>query len=324
MSSPPPPPPRRARPDAGAQSPADASAGAPAPPPRRRDPDPHATAPAAPAAAVAAEPTAPVSPQSGPTRAERRTGSNGDDGATGGRRRGLVIAGVVAAVLIVGVGAAFALGAFSGGDDGGGGEEAAPKATNNVDLQQGEVTVYWPGLGPQNPTPPELPDQVMTAIGEYVDNGIVAGLRSGKVKDADLSSAFDEAALARLKSDDRGVVLDEGLPKAEGPLRVESNPTAIAVLNDAQGTSQVATATVGFAIRAKGPKGPYTIKRTGQLEFTPDATGVWKITGWDLDIERSGSGLPVALQTPTTAPPPTAPGTPTTVAAGPTTTAGTQ
>ncbi len=273
---------------------------------------------------MAAEPTAPVSPPSGPTRSERQAASNGDDGSSGGRRRGLVVAGVIAAVLIVGAGAAFALGAFSSGDDGGGGEEAAPEATTNVDLKQGEVIVYWPGLGPQPTNPADLPDQVMTAIGEYVDNGIVAGLRSGKVKDADLSSAFDEAALARLQTDDRPVVLDEGLPKAEGALRIESNPTNISVLSDAQATSQVATATVGFAIRATGPKGPYTIKRTGQLEFTPDATGVWKITGWDLDIERSGSGLPVALQTPTTAPPPTAPGTPTTVAAGPTTTAGTQ
>ena len=272
---------------------------------------------------MAAEPTAPVSPQPGATRSERRAGANGDDGAGGGRRRGLVIAGVVAAVLIVGVGAAFALGAFSGGDDGG--EKAAPEATTNVDLQQGDVIVYWPGLGPQPVNPADLPDQVMGAIGEYVDNGIVAGLRTGKVKDGDLSGAFDDAALAPLKGDDRGVVLDEGLPKAEGALRIESNPTAISVINDAQGTSQVATATVGFAIRARGPKGPYTIKRTGQVELTPDASGVWKITGWDLNIERSGSGLPVALQTPTTAPPATAPGTPTTtVAAGPTTTAGTQ
>jgi len=273
---------------------------------------------------MAAEPTAPVSPQSGPTRSERRAAPSGDDGSTGGRRRGLVIAGVIAAVLIVGAGAAFALGAFSGGDDGGGGEQAAPKTSNNVDLQQGEVIVYWPGFGPQPTNAAVLPDQVMSAIGEYVDNGIVAGLRTGKVNDADLSSAFDEAALAQLKGDDRPVVLDEGLPKAEGALNIESTPTNIAVLSDAQATSQVATATVSFAISAKGPKGPYTINRTGQLEFTPDATGVWKITGWDLDIERSGSGLPVALQTPTTAPPPTAPGTPTTVATGPTTTAGTQ
>ena len=86
---------------------------------------------------MAAEPTAPVSQPSGPTRAERQSASNGDDGSKGGRR-GLVIAGVIAAVLIVGAGAAFALGAFSGGDDGGGGEQAAPEATTNVDLQQGD------------------------------------------------------------------------------------------------------------------------------------------------------------------------------------------
>jgi hypothetical protein len=274
---------------------------------------------------MAAEPTAPVSPQSGPTRSERRAAPSADDGSTGGRRRGLVIAGVIAAALIVGAGAAFALGAFSGGDDGGGGEQAAPKTSNNVDLQDGQVQVYWPGLGYGVQPAPELLDRIHSVIGEYVDNGTVAGLRTGKVKDADLTDAFDEAALARLKGDDRGVLLDEGLPKAVGKLSITSNqPTNIFVLNDAQGASQVASVVLDLTIHVKADKGAYDIVRTGQLELAPDATGTWKITGWDVNVQRTGAGLPVAQQTPTSAPPPTAPGTPTTVAAGPTTTAGTQ
>jgi hypothetical protein len=236
-----------------------------------------------------------------------------------------VVAGVIAVVLVVGIGAAFALGVFSsGGDDG---EEAvAPKVSNNVELQEGQVEVYWPGFGPGgNVAAPELPARIHTVIGEYVDHGIVAGLRTGKVKDADLADAFDEAALARLKGDDRGVLLDEGLPKATGKLTITSNqPTNIFVLNDAQGASQVASVVLDLTIHVKAGKGVYDIVRTGQLELAPDATGTWKITGWDIDIQRSGAGLPAAQQTPTSAPPAIEPGTPTTVAAGPTTTAGTQ
>ena len=263
----------------------------------------------------------------GPTRAGTGNAEpSGDDGSRGGRPRRPCDRGVVAAVLIVGAGAAFALGAFSGGDDGGS-EEAAPKISNNVDLQDGT----GPGVLAGGSVPmartcrPELTERIHTVIGEYVDNGIVAGLRSGKVKDADLTDAFDEAALARLKGDDRGVLLDEGLPKATGKLSITSNqPTNIFVLNDGQGVLQVASVVLDLTIHVTAEKGTYDIVRTGQLELTPDATRAWKITGWDLNVQRTGVGLPAAQQTPTTAPPPTAPGTPTTVAAGPTTTAGTQ
>jgi hypothetical protein len=237
----------------------------------------------------------------GPTRAQRRAEetNGGYDDEDGGRsRRGLVIAGVIAALLIVGVGAAFALGVFSGDSN----EEAAPKASTNVKLEPGEVTVYWPGIGPGGAaTAPELPDQVMSAIGEYVDNGIVPGLRTGKVKDADLSDAFDAAALAKLAGDDRAVLLDEGLPKAIGKLTIKSTPTDLTVLNDAQGATLLVSAVLDLDIRVVGAKGAYDIKRTGQLEFAPDGAGGWKITGWDVDVSRTGKGLPVAQHTPTTA-----------------------
>ena len=242
-----------------------------------------------------------MTPRSGPTRAERRAQqSNGgyDDDDRGGRR-GLIIGGVVAAVLLLGVGAAFALGVFSGG----GGDKAAPVASTNVDLQPGEVQVFWPGLGFEGAhAAPDLPDQVMSVIGEYVDQGIVPGLRTGRVKDADLSTAFDPAALAKLAGDDRAVLLDEGLPKAVGKLTITSTaPTDFAVLNDAQGASLVVTAALDLDIRVRSAKGPYDITRTGEFELVPNGSGGWVITGWDLDVSRTGKGLPAAQQTPTTA-----------------------
>jgi hypothetical protein len=237
-----------------------------------------------------------VTPPSGATRAERRVQQGNGDAGSGGRR-GLIIGGVVAAVLLLGIGAAFALGVFSGG---GGDEEAAPVASTNVDLEPGELQVFWPGLGP-TATPEDLPDQVMGVIGEYVDNGIVPGLRTGKVKDADLGTAFDQAALAKLAGEDRAVLLDEGLPKAVGKLTITSTaPTNFTVLNDAQGASLVVTAALDLDVRVRSAKGPYDIKRTGQLELVPNGSGGWVITGWDIDVSRTGNGLTAAQQTPTT------------------------
>jgi len=74
----------------------------------------------------------------------------------------------------------------------------------------------------------------------------------------------------------------------------------LSVLNDAQGTSLVVAAAIDLDIRVVGVKGPYDIKRTGQLELVPDGAGGWKITGWDLSVSRTGKGLPAAQQTPTT------------------------
>jgi hypothetical protein len=148
--------------------------------------------------------------------------------------------------------------------------------------------------------PPELADQVMSVIGEYVDNGIVPGLRTGKVQDADLSTAFDAAALAKLAGDDRGVLLDEGLPKAVGKLTITSPPANLTVLNDAQGANLVVTAALDLDIKVRSAKGPYDIKRTGQLELVPTGSGGWIITGWDIDVSRTGNGLPASQQTPTT------------------------
>ncbi len=229
-----------------------------------------------------------------------------------------MIAGVVAAVLILGVGAAFALGAFGGG---GSGDEAAPVASTNVELTPGNVAVYWPGLGyGGTKTAPELPDNVMSIIGQYVDNGVVPGLRTGKVQDADLGTAFDEAALAKLAGDDRGVLLDEGLPKATGKLTITSPPVNLTVLNDADGNSLVVAAAVDLDIRVNSDKGTYDIKRTGSFELTPDGAGGWKITGWDLNVSRTGKGLPAAQQTPTSATTPSTsvPGAPTTTVPAPT------
>ncbi len=199
---------------------------------------------------------------------------------------------------------------FSGGDSG---EEAAPVASTNVDLQPGEVAAYWPGLGP-TVVPEDLSSQVMSVIGEYVDNGIVPGLRTGKVTDADLSAAFDQAALTRLAGDDRGVLFDEGLPKAIGKLSIASPPVGLTVLNDAQGQSLVVTAAVDLDISVRSARGPYTVRRTGQLELVPNGSGGWIITGWDMNVNRAGNGLPAAQQTPTTVD-----ATPTTVAGTPTT-----
>jgi hypothetical protein len=216
--------------------------------------------------------------------------SRGDDDGGGRSRRGLVVGGVIAAVLILGLGAAFALGVF-GGDDGG--ETAAPVASTNVQLEPGEVTVYWPGLGPAGLTD-GASEQIMGVIGDYIDKALVPGLRKGKVPDAAMAELFDAAALpvAQAAGVDRDTLFDEGLPKATGKLDIATPPVAFTALNDQQGATLLVAAALDLSTTARSAKGRYEIKRTGELIFAPDGAGGWKITGWTLDVERTGNGIP--------------------------------
>jgi hypothetical protein len=283
MSAPPPPPPRRAR------GPVDPTSPAPAPPrqtspPPRRPPPPEPTVGAATIGATAVPPP-------GPTRAQRRAAveasqgkrKRSSDNGHGGGRKGLVIGIAVVVVLALAVGGAFAAGVFS--SDGGGGSEPL-EASTNVHLEAGDVEVRWPGLGPGQ-ADPALPEQVMKVLGQYVDGGIVPALRTGKADDAVLEDTFDLGALGQLNGEPRGTLLDEGQPRAIGKLTITAPPVQIIALNDAGNATVLASAKLDLNIRVRSAKGYYTIRHDGEFVLVPDGQGAWRITGWDVNAERS-------------------------------------
>ena len=209
----------------------------------------------------------------------------------------MVVFGVIAAVLVLAIGGAFAAGVFSGG---GGGESGPLEASTNVKLEPGELEVKWPGLGPGQ-TDPDLPDQVMAVIGKYVDNGIVPGLRTGKVKTAALADAFDLGALDQLDGEARGTLLDEKLPKAIGKLTIIAPPIEITALNDADNKTVLASAKVDLDIRVRSAKGFYSVKHEGELVLAPDTEGTWRVTGWDVKALRTPPAARAPWVTTTTA-----------------------
>jgi hypothetical protein len=286
----PPPPPRRSR---GAGDPEhDPIGDYPAPPPPQRTPPPPGSEP--PPGSTATVPIAP----SGPTRSQRRAAS--DDGNGGGPRWGLIL-GIIAVVLLVGVGAAFAAGAFSSS---GGGGESAPTASTNVNLKMstkpGDVATHWPGDGPA-PADSALPNQVLGVIGQYIDQGVVPALRTGKVTTAKLSSTFDQNALTQLDGTARAALLDEGLPPAVGEIKIISDPVKLRVLKDQDGKTLFAAAAIHFDIQVTSDKGKYTVTRKGYLVMSPDQSGKLKVDGWDLKTYRTPLGHPKILTTTTTA-----------------------
>jgi len=247
----------------------------PPPPPRRRPPSP---APSPPPPDLAAR---------GARRAESSTSE---------RRRPpllIVAAVVVVALALVGVGVVV-LG-------GGGKDEPQLDASTSVELTLGDLTVETVNSfnsGAEFPT--EASDAALAVLESYVQEATVVPLRKGKANGTTLAELFDEPAVARLAGTDRGLLLDEGLPKAVGKVTVKSPPVALTALMDRDGKVVLVTATVDLDIKAQARHGVMTVKRTGTLVLRPQLDASWKITAWTLHVERGGPGVAASPTDPTT------------------------
>ncbi len=234
-----------------------------------------------------------------------RNGSNGGNGRNGRAerraviRRRRIVAGAVAVGLLVVVVAGVVVAVGGGGDDSAGNGGPTTTAEKNVDavsLPVGTLKVEKPGFPADFPA--DVQTQVMALYTRYVDDGIVTALRTGKAKDADLPTLVDAGVTAKLAGPDRAVLFDEDLPPAVGKVTVTSSqPVPLTALAEFDGKAVIVIAGVQLDIVANNKSGPVHIVRSGDLLFAPDLTGAWKITGFDLSVDRSGKGVPGATTT---------------------------
>src|SRR4051812_23590706 len=133
------------------------------------------------------------------------------------RRRALIAA---VAVLVVTLGAGLTLAGCSGGGD----DQAAtttttttaPAAKTTVNLALGDVTAD--SAGAPVTIAADQSQHVLDALTTYVKGAIVQPLRTGKPATADFGAIFDGNTLTSATTTDRGILLDEGLPKVAGDL----------------------------------------------------------------------------------------------------------
>jgi hypothetical protein len=177
-----------------------------------------------------------------------------------------------------------------------------------VKITVGDITVYKVGNDPQT-IPDDVRTKILAAVSTYVNAATVKPLQTGAVDDAALATTLGPAATQRAAGLDRVTLVDEGIPKAKGRIRVNTLPVKLTALADASGRIVVVTAVLDSIARTRTAKGAVTISRKGELVFTPEGD-TWKIDGYDLAVERSGKGLGLST-TATTA----VPGTPATGAA---------
>ena len=169
-----------------------------------------------------------------------------------------------------------------------------------VKVTIGDITVYKVGNNPET-IPDDVRTKVLAAVSTYVNAATVKPLQTGAVDDAALATTLGPAATQRATGLDRGTLVDEGIPKATGRIRVNTLPVKLTALADESGRIVVVTAVLDSIARTRTAKGAITISRKGELVFTPEGD-TWKIDGYDLAVERSGKGLGLPTTATTGAP----------------------
>jgi hypothetical protein len=218
------------------------------------------------------------------------------------RNRNRVI-GIVAGVVAVIVAVLVVLLVAGGGDDTEKTTSTAPVTVlreNKVSLPLGDVSADSAGAAVT--VSPEQSAQVLAVLGDYVKDATVQPLRSGTTATADLGTVFDPGTLAQATTADRGVVLDEGLPKVTGNLDVVAQPIAMVGLGDQGGNLSLVTAAVSLDVQGQTAiKGdPLHIVRRADFVLSPDGAGGWKVTAYSMVVTRAGAGLDATTTTSTT------------------------
>jgi hypothetical protein len=218
------------------------------------------------------------------------------------RNRNRVI-GTVAGVVAVIVAVVVVFLVAGGGDDTANTTSTAPVTVlreNKVSLPLGDVSAD--SAGPAVTVSADQSAQVLAVLGDYVKGATVQPLRSATTATADLGTVFDAGTLAQATTTDRGVVLDEGLPKVTGNLDVVAQPITMVGLGDQGGNLSLVTAAVFLDVTGQTAikSDPLHIVRKADFVLAPDGAGGWKVTAYNMVVTRAGAGLDATTTTSTT------------------------
>jgi hypothetical protein len=129
-------------------------------------------------------------------------------------------------------------------------------------------------------------NQIMAAVGQYVDKGLIAPVKTGKPP-TDASALFDAGTQAAIQGPDKDVLFENGQPKLTGDFKPAAEPVVISALSDGNGQFVLATAAFKYRADEGVEGGTLNTARTIALTFTPD--NGWKITGYDVTLTRQGA-----------------------------------
>ncbi|HMF82562.1 MAG TPA: hypothetical protein VKI01_04755 [Acidimicrobiia bacterium] len=201
---------------------------------------------------------------------------------------------IVVVAVAVGLLVGSALIFFARGD---GGSRPAKKTKKSVSA---EVKLTLGGVSNANAGTPanlgnDVAGQIMDAVGQYVDKGLIAPVKTGKPP-ADVAGLFDDGTQAAIQGPDKDVLFENGTPTRTGEFKPSADPVIITALSDADGQFVLATAAFNYRADVGVEGGTMNTTRAISLTFAPD-NGPWKITSYDVAVTRQGAqveGSPTA------------------------------
>jgi hypothetical protein len=137
--------------------------------------------------------------------------------------------------------------------------------------------------------PAELRDQAAQVVNTYVEDAVVAALRTG-ASDPNVTQVFTPDAAAKLTGPDRAVLTDDGVEKATGSIDASKADVALTALADTSGKLLLVSAALTLDMRAPVAGGTLHVTRFGDLLLAPVGSA-WKVAGYDLAVTRDGPGV---------------------------------
>jgi hypothetical protein len=192
---------------------------------------------------------------------------------------------VLVSIVIIGIAASLlANTADSGSKQKSTGSSTVAPQKNVAALRLRIGTVSIQNTGPPAKIQAPVRRAVLDATQVYVDDAILAPLKSGRV-DTGYQSMFDSGVKSAAAGPDRPALTEGSTGVVRGAVHATASPLRIDGIGDQSGKIALVATTFGLTVKASTPAGPLTITRLTELTFANEF-GKWRVTAYKVVVRR--------------------------------------
>ena len=160
-------------------------------------------------------------------------------------------------------------------------KKATARARPTTTVAAGAITLI---VAPSPDTPPAVKDATVALLQHYLDDAILAPLRSGGPA-PDLGALFTAETAPRISGGDRAAMVGEGMPKARGGIKADAANATITPFKVGDQVPLV-VAEIDLRLLARDVEGAgVSILQHGELLLVPEGS-TWRIGGYDMLATR--------------------------------------
>jgi hypothetical protein len=176
--------------------------------------------------------------------------------------------------------------------------DAAGKPDVSLSLKLGSLKVQ--AAGSAKPFNRAVASSIRDLINKYIAAGITKPLFTGATVSG-MSAFFAPSLASRVgpKGHDFAALSDQGVPVITAVTGTAKGPLTLVGLED-HGRLVMIGGQFVLTVKGATAQGPLTVKRIGNFVFEPNAKKQWRITGYDLVVNRDNSQTSTSQRATTT------------------------